>query len=139
MREFESVPAPVFAPQLCVGCGGSTGPLVDMQRELKGWGHLYACAQCVERQARALGLTKGKPRTDMLAQVRELKERDIELDRLRERLAVTDADRREFEQKWLEIADRYSVATGRIQQLEERVKQDALQALELVGVGVSVT
>lgn len=133
MLEFESVPVPAIAPQACVGCGGGQGPMVDMQRELRGWGRVYACASCVERQARALGMVKGKQRNELLAVARDLKDRDVALAGLQESLEAERLEHAAIAEQARNLGELYSVATGRIQQLEARIADDARAALDLVG------
>lgn len=138
MREFESVAVPQFLPQACVCCGASQGPMADVQRELRGFGHVYVCVGCWERIGRALGTVKGKQRNSLLATARELRDRDLELDGLRTALNEVQAERDSLAEQHQAISDLYSTATGRIQQLEARLAADARAALELIGAGDAV-
>src|SRR2546421_383469 len=41
MREAQLVPAPVFPPGTCFGCGGNEGPMVDTMVDVVGEGRIY--------------------------------------------------------------------------------------------------
>ncbi len=71
MLEPIVVDHPTLFPATCIQCGGQTGPMLDLHREVDGYGRIYLCiGLCIKADSRIAGYTDGK-RNDELDTFRE--------------------------------------------------------------------
>lgn len=111
---------PTFWPNSCI-CGSQTGPMVDTGVERNGE-RIYLCALCTKIAALTLGLIEGPEHDKLENAAGELHDRQLELEREREKFVRSEASRREQNALIAEMSGQLDVATQRVAQLEQTLR-----------------
>lgn len=133
MLDFILVDHPAFFPQACVGCGSQKGPLVDLHRELPGYGHVYACNSCAKSIARIMGYFPGKKLDELEAAGKALHAAHRELEHKAGRIDELTEHVNGLKTEKIKDSERIDYLEGRVEQLQSALRQEAEAALAAVG------
>lgn len=120
-------------PFVCVCCGGTNGPLVDFNREVRGWGRVYVCDLCVGNGARVRGLIRGKRYQEIRDRAQRVEELELTIRNLEERVEHQAAELMSNVRLFEEQESYKRWADGRIEQLSNGIRGEAADLLAVLG------
>lgn len=133
MLESVLIPAPLVTPYACVGCLSQKGPMVDKQRELRGYGRVYICQACVKDAAMKCGFAKGARLDELSNAAAFFEEHEREIASLSEQLSEAKMSKTQIARHDQALKVELADARARIAQLEGRIREEAEVGLSLVG------
>lgn len=133
MLPFTKIDHPLALPYACVGCGMQLGPFVDTKREIRGYGSVIVCAKCAKTIAEQLGFAPGKKLDELSKAVKREAELEREIDGLRQGTVERDDRLSRLTRHNQALEEQNKQLIGRVEQLQQRFRDEAKAALELVG------
>jgi septal ring factor EnvC (AmiA/AmiB activator) len=109
------------------------GPILDKQREIRGYGRVYLCQACVKDGAMKFGFAKGARLDELSTAAASLEEREKEIASLAAQLAEVTMDQTQVLRADQALKEELADAKARISQLEGRIREEAEVNLSLVG------